>query len=115
MLSEASTQCPKSRRLFITDRSTETQYLIGTAADLCVFPRALLRGRRESCSYELYEANNTVISIYGSENFTLDLEFRRNHSWRFVIADVSKPIIGVDFLDHYALLINIRNRRLVDN
>lgn len=40
---------------------------------------------------------------------------RRNFSWRFVIADVSKPIIGVDFFGHYSLLVDIQNQRLIDN
>lgn len=36
-------------------------------------------------------------------------------TWIFTIADVSKPIIGVDFLSHYQLLVDCRNQRLIDN
>ena len=32
---EASDQSPKSRRLFVTDRKTKTQFLVDTGADLC--------------------------------------------------------------------------------
>lgn len=31
------------------------------------------------------------------------------------MADVSKPIIGAHFLAHYGLLVDIRNKRLVDS
>ena len=41
---------------------------------------------------------------------TCPLEF----TWRFVIADVQSPIIGVDFLSHYELFVDPRNKRLID-
>lgn len=45
---------------------------------------------------------------------TLNLGFRRDFTWRFVIADVSKPIIRADFLSFYNLKVDIRNQRLLD-
>ncbi|KOX67629.1 hypothetical protein WN51_09040 [Melipona quadrifasciata] len=44
----------------------------------------------------------------------LDLQLDREFVWRFVIADVEGPIIGIDFLSHYNLLVVPRNRRLLD-
>ncbi|XP_033228969.1 uncharacterized protein LOC117180584 [Belonocnema kinseyi] len=112
---EASDPCPSSCRLFVTDRDTKTQYLVDTGADLCVFPRAVTRGRRPKTSYELYAANDSTIATYGFETLTLNLGLRHAYSWRFVITDVTKPIIGVDFLHHYGLLIDIRNQKLIDS
>jgi hypothetical protein len=34
--------------------------------------------------------------------------------WRFVLTDVTHPIIGVDFLSHFGLLVDCRNSRLLD-
>jgi len=34
--------------------------------------------------------------------------------WSFVIADISKPIIGADFLAHFNLMVDLKNRRLID-
>lgn len=45
----------------------------------------------------------------------LDLGLRRSFQWRFVIADVSVPIIGMDLLAYYGLLVDPRNRCLVDS
>ncbi|XP_033218483.1 uncharacterized protein LOC117173944 [Belonocnema kinseyi] len=112
---EAGAYSPKSRHLFVTDRNTKTQYLIDTGADLCVLPRTTVRGRREKSNYGLYAANNSIIATYGIELITLDLGLRRKFSWRFVIADVTEPIIRVDFLDHFDLLVDIRNQRVVDS
>jgi cleavage and polyadenylation specificity factor subunit 1 len=44
----------------------------------------------------------------------LNLGLRRDFTWRFVIADVELPIIGVDLLSHYGLLVDCRNNRLLD-
>ena len=44
----------------------------------------------------------------------LNLGLRREFSWKFVIADVGIPIIGSDFLSHYNLLPDCRNKRIVD-
>ena len=44
----------------------------------------------------------------------LKLGLRRDFVWRFVVADVQIPIIGVDLLSYYALLIDCINNRLLD-
>jgi hypothetical protein len=38
---------------------------------------------------------------------------RRDFIWRYVIANVDLPIIGVDLLSHYGLLIDCRNNHLL--
>lgn len=81
---------------------------------MCVYPRSATPGRRERTDNVLSAANGTDIHTYGTITLLLNLGLRRNFSWRFVVADVSKPIIGVDFLNHYNLLVDIRNRRLLD-
>ena len=112
---EANAFCPTSHRLFVLDRNSKVQFLVDTGADLCVFPRAMSRGRRSKTDFELYDANNSIIHTYGLETLTLDLGLRRAFTWRFTVADVSKPILGVDFLHHYGFLVDVRNRQLKDD
>ncbi|XP_044586015.1 uncharacterized protein LOC123266050 [Cotesia glomerata] len=112
----ANDQCPKkSRRLFVWDRSSKVQFLVDTGADLCVFPRQRLRGSHAKSSYELSAANGTPIATYGFVTLSLNLGLRRDFTWRFVIADVSKPILGADFLAHYGLLPDLQNSQLNDS
>lgn len=106
-----STTC----RLFITDFNSKVQFLVDTGADLCVYPKTFLKGPRARTNYELFAVNNSLISTYGFLVLTLDFKLRRTFSWKFVVADVSKPIIGADFLSHFGLLVDIRNNRLLDN
>lgn len=111
----ATSDCHSPGRLFITDRQTKTQFLIDTGSDLCVFPRSKLHENRPKTSYQLFAANGSIISTYGYAQLKLDLGLRREFRWQFVVADVTKAIIGVDFLSFYNLVVDCRNKRLLDN
>lgn len=111
----ATTDSPTSGRLFVMDTSTKTQFLVDTGSDLCVFPRVQLRERRARTDYLLTAANGTTINTYGFAHLRLDLGLRRVFPWRFVVADVTKAIIGVDFLSFYNLIVDCRNQKLLDN
>lgn len=91
------------------------QFLVDTGSDLCVFPRSAVKTRCLKSRYDLIAANNTVIHTYGPVLLHLNLGLRRDFTWNFTIADVTRPIIGVDFLSHYSLLVDCRNQRLIDN
>lgn len=101
-------------RLFVTDCRSKLQFLVDTGSDLCVFPRPALRERRTKTSYQLCAANGTSIETYGYVQFNLDLGLHRNFLWKFLVADVTKAIIGVDFLSYYNLLVDVRSQRLID-
>lgn len=62
----------------------------------------------------MFAANNTIIKTYGSSTRVIDLGLRRQFRWQFIIADVVQPIIGADFLAHFGILPDLKNRRLVD-
>jgi hypothetical protein len=103
-----------SRRIFVTDVSTKTSFLIDTGADVCVYPRSKIQDKPRKDDYELFAVNGTTIATYGTIPLSLNLRLRRDFNWRFIVADVSRPIIGIDFLSHYGLLVDPRNRRLID-
>ena len=59
--------------------------------------------------------NNTPICTYGKRFLNLNLGLRCSLPWIFVIAEVQKPIIGADFLQHFGLLVNMRKQQLTDD
>lgn len=63
---------------------------------------------------ELYAANGSIIRTYGDIAIQPNLGLRRVFLWRFMVADVTTPIIGSDFLAHFHLLPDMRNGQLVD-
>ena len=104
---------PGSRRLYVTDLSSKLRFLIDTGADVSVIPPTPSM-RQSPSDLILSAANGTQIKTYGTRLLTLDLGLRRIFRWQFLIADVSKPIIGADMLYEYSLLPDVRNKRLLD-
>lgn len=101
-------------RLFLTDAATNTKYLIDTGADVSILPASFKLRLKPSDSYTLFAANGTPIRTYGKRLLTLNLGLRRQFEWEFLVADVTKPIIGADLLAHYGLLVDIKNKKLID-
>jgi hypothetical protein len=64
----------------------------------------------EQVNYDLCAANGSTIHTYGWLPLSLNLRLRRDFTWRFVVADVTHPLISVDFLSHF----DCRNSRLLD-
>ncbi|XP_076383719.1 uncharacterized protein LOC143260968 [Megalopta genalis] len=102
-------------RLIISDKQTGVRFLVDTGADVSVIPRSPHSKRRIDDDFKLYAANGTPINTYGEQLLFVNLGLRTQFSWRFIVADTSKAILGADFLGHYSLLVNIKNKRLIDS
>lgn len=103
----------ESFRLFVIDKKTGLSFLVDTGANISVIPRK--PGQPSTpLQFKLYAANNTVINTYGEKTLELDLNLRRPFKWKFIVADVSKPIIGADFLNYHQLVVDLTYRRLID-
>ena len=85
-----------------------------TGADTYVYPRNKVREPANKNDYELIAANGKRIATYGTITVSLNLSLRRAFKWRFVVADVQTPTIGVDFLSHYGLFVDPQNKWLLD-
>ncbi|BHF63058.1 hypothetical protein SprV_0200604700 [Sparganum proliferum] len=102
-----------TRRLFLWDRVAGTKFLVDSGAEVSVIPPTPAE-RKNRSSFCLTAANNSSIPTFGQRSITLDLGLRRICRWVFTIADVSVGLIGADFLAHFNLLVDLKNRRLVD-
>nr|VZI28787.1 unnamed protein product [Spirometra erinaceieuropaei] len=102
-----------TRRLFLWDRVADTKFLVDSGAEVSVVPPTPAE-RKTRSSFCLTAANNSSIPTFGQRSITLDLGLRRIFRWVFIIADVSVALIGADFLAHFNLLVDLKNRRLVD-
>jgi len=88
---------------------------VDTGAQVSVLPASAIQlqsSPNNNCSL-LRAANGTLIRSYGTR--LVPLKFHsRTLTWKFIIADVAKPIIGADFLSHFDLLVDLSRQRLVD-
>ena len=58
-----------------------------------------LTGKGSVC---LQAVNGSEVATYGIFSLTFNIGLRRSSSWVFVIADISQPILGADFLYNFA-------------
>ena len=68
--------------------------------------------KTQSKGPSLQAINNTTIPTNYTFSLTLNLGLRCISGWVFIIADVSKAILGADFLKHYGLLVDMKSHRL---
>ncbi|GBN54786.1 Transposon Tf2-9 polyprotein [Araneus ventricosus] len=80
-----------------------------------VLPASTAERKRGNSIQQLSAANTSPINVYGRKLLTLDLNLRRVFRWPFLIASVSVPIIGADFLYYFNISPDLRNRKLIDN
>lgn len=102
-------------RLFLFDKSTNLSFLVDTGADVSVLPpTAEERQQNEQTMFNLVAANGSPIKTYGKRQISISIGLRRIFPWNFTVAEVSRPIIGADFLTFFNLLVDLKGRALID-
>ena len=99
--------------LFIVDDNSAKRFLVDTGASVSMFPASHKDRHSGVRTPSLVAANGTNIATYGTREMSLRLD-RRNYKWPFIIADVKTPLLGADFLQANALLVDLQSRRLIN-
>ena len=79
---------------------------------MSVFPASFSDKVKRSAGPSLRAANGSSIRTYGSRTFSLNLGVGR-FEWELIIADVTEPLLGADFLANFDLLVDVANQRLL--
>lgn len=95
--------------MFIKDVRSGRRLLIDSGAEISVMPPVVFPRHRQMFHSLLLMVQKSVRMVR-----TYYIGFSRIFSWSFEMADVSRPIIGADFLHYFGLLIDIRKNRLID-
>lgn len=104
----------KPTLFYVQDFNSKRRFLIDTGAAICVIP-ATSADRRRNRTDNLHAANGSIIRTYGRRSMTLDLGLRRTYKYFFIIAEVREPIIGADFLQEFGIVVDLRNKQLLDS
>ena len=84
-----------------------------TGAEVSVLPPSSHERFFNNPGPALVAANGSSIKTYGKRTVTIELPVGR-FRWTFVLANVSKPLLGADFLRANSLLVDMQHYRLVN-
>lgn len=101
-------------RLHIFDKNNHNKFLVDSGSVISIIPRSFIRQPLKLSDTTLHAVNNTIIRTYDQKSITLNFSLKRELKWNFIIADISSAILGADFLGHYGLLVDIKNKSLID-
>ena len=104
-----------SRLFFFLERTSHQRFLVDTGAEVSVVPPSKSERQHKQQGINLLAANGATITTYGLRSITVNLGLRRPYRWIFTVADVRRPILGADFLGHHGLLVDLKNRILIDS
>ena len=90
---------------YISNNRSEQRFLVDTGAEVSIIPATGLNTRTISPSTPLLAANGSSVRTFGKH--ILD-------KWVFVVAEVTGPLLGADFLRAHSLLVDINTKQLVD-
>ncbi len=94
----------------IEDQLSKRRFLVDTGASFSIFPH---KSSTPPSGPALFGPAGKIIPCWGEKYLVLSFNGRQFH-WTFLLAAVSFPILGVDFLRHYRLLVDPAANRLVD-
>lgn len=90
------------------------RYLVDTGACVSVLPKSRFRNSKPDHDVKLYAANGSSIRTFGTHFVNVNIGLRRNFPFNFIVAEVTRPILGADFLSKFGLLVDVQNKRLID-
>ena len=102
-----------SSLLYIREARSGRHLLVDTGAEVSVFPATGQDARTRRPDGKLEAANGSTCCTYGTRKITLSLD-GRTFVWTFVLADVTQPLLGADFLCNYELMVDLKGKRLVE-
>jgi cleavage and polyadenylation specificity factor subunit 1 len=102
------------RLFFLWDKVSGRRFMVDTGAEISVLPATGFDRRSGRLGPELTAANGTTIKSYGVSCIPLLFKSHK-FNWSFTIADVEQPLLGADFLRAHSLLVDMKNKRLVNS
>ena len=97
--------------------TAKMDFLIDTGAATSIIPKRLVPNLNlKPTAVRLTSASGAEIAAYGEAFLNISiLKLRRSFHWNFLVADVTHPLLGIDFLQHFELTIDCKRKSLLDN
>lgn len=97
--------------------SRRLRFVVDTGAGVSLLPRDAVQGAvLQPTAVRITTASGAPLQTYGEVLLAITMPaLRRSFKWTFVVADVTVPLLGHDFLSHHHLLVDCSSRALVDS
>lgn len=93
--------------LLLVKDSSGIEFLVDTGASFSLLPLTFKNASFTKLSVPLIAANNSIVSTFGTIFLNLKFHFlSKMISWKFILANVNSPILGMDFLKYFDLLLD---------
>ena len=99
----------QAQLLYVKDDISGRCFLVDSGAFVSVFPASGLDTRSHRPSALLEAVNGSKIRTYGHKQITLSINGRK-YAWQFLVADVTQPLLGADFLCSNTLMVNVKGQ-----
>ena len=95
---------------------TTLKFIVDTDASISIIPASRLNGvTLNPTPVSLTTANGEKIKCHGQANLEIGIpSLKRSFSWTFVVADITNPLLGFDFLNEFGLIIDCKNKTIYD-
>ena len=113
MAAMTSARTKKGTTFSVFDSASGRRFLIDTGASKSIIPPGPTEKKQpRDVGICLTAANGAEIATYGTRKMSVRLQ-EESYTWKFIVADVTTPILGADFLAHHELLVDVAHRRLI--
>ena len=101
------------KSLRFRDPNSDLDFLIDTGAELSLVPPTWReRQQQQRNDSLLVTATGANIASWGKRQIDIQIGDRK-FAWNFLIADVTQPLLGADFLAEYGIAPDVKNGRLI--
>ena len=97
--------------------SRRLHFVVDTGAGVSLLPPDVIQGTLlQLTAVTITTANGASLKTFGEVLLSVTIPaLRRSFNWSFVVADVTVPLLGHDFLSHHHLLVDCGSQTLVDS
>ena len=96
----------------VMDGVSGKKCLLDSGSQISLWPATLKHRVVRSSSIKLVAANGTNINSFGTALHEIKIGLKK-YSFSFVFADIARPILGIDFLQHFGMVLDLARGRLV--
>ena len=96
----------------MTNTRSGKQCLLDSGSQISLWPASNPCKQTRAVNFQLVAANGTPIKSFGSSSRKIQIG-DKTYTFKFVIADITRPILGMDWLQRFKISLDLANRRLL--